>query len=98
MEKEELIGDDGEKFYEKQNMTISHSSESASPYKGNWGRRENKDEDPDLKILTYGDTSLSTLKMYKGNSKNGTKDNQTLNSDHGGMDVYIRDSTQSKFF
>ena len=97
VKKDELIGNYGDKFYEKQEMQIYHSSESAIPYIGEWARRENKDEDPDLKILLDGETSGSKLKMYKGNSKEDEKDNQTLNSDHGGMDVYINNSTQSKF-
>ena len=82
VKKDELIGNYGDKFYEKQEMHIYHSSESSTPYIGELARRENKDEDPDLKILLNGETSGSKLKMYKGNSKEDEKDNQTLNSDH----------------
>ena len=95
--KEELFGNDGDKFYELQEMQISQSSESKVPYIGKWARREDKDTDPDLKILWDSDADWSKLKMYKGNSKNDDKKNQTLSSDHGGIDVYISDSTQSKF-
>ena len=84
VEKDELIGADGDKFYDTKERTILRSSYSTSSHETTWRRRKNKKEDPFVSIM---DTSA---KLYAG--KSFTTHNLVLR-ECDGADVFIRKSS-----
>ena len=86
--KKNLIGENGELFYGQQNILVTQSSEIGHKYQVLGSRRLEYKNAPDLYMLN--NTAQHVLMMYNGESQLGGSNTETLNSNNGGMDVYIR--------
>ena len=86
MDKVELIGTDGNKYYANKTRTILRSWDNTLTYKALWYRRRNTKEDP---WVSRWDHPRRVL--YGGNSVNGHND---VIRERNGADVFIR---RSKF-
>ena len=86
VDKVELIGTDGNKYYANEKRTILRSWDNTLTYKAVWYRRKNNKEDP---WVSRWDHPRRVL--YGGNSVNGHND---VIRERNGADVFIR---RSKF-
>ena len=86
VDKLEIIGAGGERFYTGQPITVSISSVSCDSYAAVWYRRAGEKTDPWVSVRDHGDAA-GQMMVYGGNS---AAEHNTILSNSGGMDVYIR--------
>jgi hypothetical protein len=86
VEKSEIIGDTGDKFYSGQAIPIIASSISCEPYTAVWHRREGMAADPWVSVRDHGDSD-GQLMVYGQASSSG---HNTALQTSGGMNVFIR--------
>ena len=86
VDKDEINGADGQKYYGPQSIPIVASSLNCEPYSANWYRRNGFREDPWVSIRNHGD-GAGQLMIYGGDNKE--EHNEVLKR-NGGMNVYIR--------
>jgi hypothetical protein len=83
VEKDELIGADGDKFYDTKERTILRSSDSTGSHETILNRRKDNKGDP---LVNIKDASA---KLYAGK---GMANNNFVLSECDGADVFIRKS------
>ena len=86
VDKTEINGNDGQKYYGPQSIPIVASSLNCDPYSANWYRRHGFREDPWVSIRNHGD-GAGQLMIYGGDNKE--EHNEVLKR-NGGMNVFIR--------
>jgi hypothetical protein len=86
VDKSEIIGDTGDKFYTREDIPIIASSVSCEPYSALWYSREGKAADPWVSVRDHRDSD-GELMVYGEASSSGH--NTALQTSRG-MNVYIR--------
>ena len=84
VDKLELLGPGGDKFYTAHPITVLISSVSCESYTAVWYRRAGESTDPWVSINNHG---LGEMMVYGGN---GVAEHNDILTNSGGMDVYIR--------
>ena len=83
--KEDIIGESGEKFYSNKLVRIVGSSVSGESYTARWYRRKGVLEDPWVSLRDHNDPAK--VMLYGGKSSGGHVDTLMNN---GGSNVFIR--------
>ena len=88
VDKSEIIGDAGDKYYSNQAIPVLISSISCDRYTSVWYRRSGSigATDPWVSVRNHGD-GAGELMVYGGNS---VSEHNTILTSTGGMNVYIR--------
>ena len=86
VDKDEIIGKTGEKYYANAGVRVVISSISCNSYVAAWYRRSGELADPWVSIRSHGDPN-GQLMVYGGNS---APHHNAILSNSGGMNVYIR--------
>ena len=86
VDKSQIIGEDGQKYYSPESIPIAASSLHCEPSASSWYRRDGAREDPWVSIRDHGDAA-GELMIYGGDGKE--EHNHILNNSEG-MNVYIR--------
>ena len=86
MDKSEIIGETGDKFYSGQDIPIIASSISCEPYTAVWYRRDGVAPDPWVTVRDHGN-SEGELMVY---GQASSSEHNTALQTSGGMNVYIR--------
>ena len=84
--KDDLIGQDGEKFYQNEHINIVGSSIRGEPYTARWYRRQPVPEDPWVSLRNHNDPA-GEIMLYGQGSYEGHVD--TLKN-NGSANVFIR--------
>ena len=83
--KHDIIGPDGEKYYRNEYINIVGSSISGESYAARWYRRQHTPEDPWVSLRNHNDPAGEV--MLYGQSPGGHVDTLKKN---GGANVFIR--------
>ena len=86
VDKSEIIGETGDKFYSGEDIPIIASSISCEPYTAVWYRRDGVAPDPWVSVRDQGDSD-GELMVY---GQASSSEHNTALQTSGGMDVYIR--------
>ena len=86
VDKSEIIGDTGDKFYSAEAIPVITSSTSCDPYTAAWYRRDGSATDPWVSVRDHG-AAEGELMVY-GQASSAEHDTALQTS--GGMDVWIR--------
>ena len=84
--KDDIIGPDGEKYYSNGLISIVTSSISGDPYSARWYRRKSTLEDPWVSVRNHTDPAGNIMLHGQNNARGHAK---ILNS-NGGASVFIR--------
>ena len=86
VDRSEVIGDTGDKFYSAGAITVAASSVSCDAYAAVWYRRSGSKEDPWVSVRDHNSRE-GELMVYGQSSSSG---HTTALQASGGMGVYIR--------
>ena len=68
MNKDDIIGPDGEKYYGNQPISVVASSISGQPYSAKWYRRKNVQEDPWVSVRNHRDPAGEIMLYGQSNT------------------------------
>ena len=84
--KDDIIGPDGVKYYANQHISIVGSSISGEQYTARWFRRPGQQEDPWVSLRNHFDPAGNGM-LYGGKSSEG---HAQILKKNGGANVFIR--------